>query len=80
MSDFKPWKVSKETLKAAKTQFKQLDADKNGTLDKKELEAFCAAIGMNAEETAARVQKLDISGDGGVSFQEFLQRFVEEQQ
>ena len=82
MSDFKPWKVDKTKLKEAKAEFKKLDADKSGTLDKSETKAYLAKLGVSPAEIDSNIDaafaKLDKDGQGSISFAEFLEAFVTE--
>ena len=62
---------SKEELKAA---FDELDADKSGSLEFKDLKTLVDKFGIEGvtdEQLKEIIEKVDSSGDGKVSFEEF---------
>lgn len=71
--------------KAMRDIFDQFDNDKSGTIDQKELKtvlkAYFEAVGEanddeRVEQAATDIMaKLDISGDGQISFDEFVTAF-----
>lgn len=55
--------------------FDEIDTDKSGKLDKKELEQMCkCAEGQG--HAGEIMKKLDMDGDGKVSFEEFIQALL----
>lgn len=57
--------------------FRQFDQDNSGYIQAKELETVLQRMGrrLNKSEIDAMVKALDTTGDGKISFEEFLQLF-----
>lgn len=69
-------KVEKKVKDVAevKAAFDHFDADASGFIDKAEFAALSADLGelLDDEELAAAVKEIDVSGDGKISFNEFI--------
>ena len=67
-------KNSEEELRAA---FKKFDQDNSGYIQAKELQSIMTKMGRNVSkaEIDAMIKSLDASGDGKISFEEFVQLF-----
>jgi calmodulin len=67
-------KYSRDELRVA---FRQFDQDGSGYIQANELETIMNKMGrrMNKSDIDALVQSLDTSGDGKISFDEFVQLF-----
>jgi Ca2+-binding EF-hand superfamily protein len=67
-------KNSQEELRAA---FQKFDQDNSGYIQAKELQAIMSKMGRNVSKTEidAMIKSLDSSGDGKISFEEFVQLF-----
>lgn len=67
-------KNSEEELRAA---FQKFDQDNSGYIQAKELQAIMSKMGRNVSKTEieAIIKSLDSSGDGKISFAEFVQLF-----
>lgn len=59
---------------AVKAAFDHFDADASGFIDKAEFAALSADLGelLDDDELAAAVKEIDVSGDGKISFNEFI--------
>mmetsp|Transcript_29955 Transcript_29955/g.82227 ORF Transcript_29955/g.82227 Transcript_29955/m.82227 type:complete len:127 (+) Transcript_29955:67-447(+) len=70
--------LTREQVLAQKAAFDALDIDLSGQIRMDEVKKQNAnwSMGMSDEELAAQFSELDVNGDGGVSFQEFLKVYV----
>ena len=57
--------------------FDEFDKDGSGEINCSELKALCEACGMSLseEEVNAKLERMDKSGDGKISFEEFTSGF-----
>ena len=67
-------KYSEDDIRLA---FRQFDHDNSGYIQAKELEIVLQRMGrhLNKSEIEAMIKALDTTGDGKISFEEFLQLF-----
>jgi len=72
--------LSPEMYQEIKEVFDHFDADKSGFLDKSEFSTACTAVGLvlSEEDTIRYLEELDVSGDGLISFDEFI-AFMQQQ-
>lgn len=73
----KSWEEDEKSFEAYHEKllntFQQIDLDKNGTIDSKELTAALQMIDKtaNEEQVSKRMNKYDVDKDGKVNFEEF---------
>jgi hypothetical protein len=72
--------LSPEMYQEIKEVFDHFDADNSGFLDKSEFSTSCTAVGLvlSEEDTLKYLEELDVSGDGLISFDEFI-AFMQQQ-
>ncbi|KAK8850111.1 Calcineurin subunit B [Tritrichomonas musculus] len=64
--------ISKEELKLLKKEFRSIDTDHSGELDRKELETFMLKNNFETEFAHLAIKLFDENGDGLISFKEFV--------
>ena len=62
-----------ETAETSRTIFDEIDVDRSGELDYKEVKEMCKRLGRDLDDTDFQVamEQMDSDGDGNVSFTEF---------